>query len=218
MKQKKTVVAPSILAANLGDLTNEIKSVERSGADWIHIDVMDGSYVPPITFGDNVVAAAAAATKLPLDVHLMINNPEAHIETFAKAGSHRIIIHQEASVHLHRALNLITQKGAKAGVAINPATPVELVFDVLDLVDLVLVMTVNPGWGGQSFIPSCADKVSKVAREIERRGKDIVIEVDGGINAETAKVCREAGATVMVAGSYIFGNKDRSAAINSLRG
>ena len=151
----KRIIAPSILAADIARLGQEVSDIEAGGADWIHIDVMDGSFVPPITFGDNVVSAVSAISKLPLDVHLMINNPEKHLESFAKAGSHRIIVHQETCPDLRNTLAQIKDLGIRAGVAVNPATSVETVFEVLDLPDLVLVMTVNPGWGGQPFIHDC---------------------------------------------------------------
>lgn len=218
MSKENVLIAPSILAANFGNLAEEIQSVEKAGADWIHIDVMDGSYVPPITFGDNVVSLAKSVCKLPLDVHLMIVNPEKHIETFVKAGSSRIIVHQEACAHLHRTLAHINNCGAKSGVVINPGTPVESIFDVLELVDLVLIMTVNPGWGGQKFIDSGLGKIEKVRNQIEKSNRKIHLEVDGGVNEETAKLCVKAGANVLVAGSYIFGSKDRADAIKKLRG
>lgn len=213
----KIIVAPSILSADFGKLASEIKDVESAGADWIHIDVMDGSYVPPITFGDNVVSLARSVTKLPLDVHLMIINPEQHVDKFAEAGASRIIVHQEACTHLHRTLGKIAGHGISAGVVVNPGTPIESVFDVLDLVDLVLIMTVNPGWGGQKFIPHCIKKIETVNQKIKQTGRDIMIEIDGGINAETAKLCAQAGARVFVAGSYVFGSKDRKKAIDSIR-
>lgn len=211
-------IAPSILSADFAKLGQEVVEVERGGADWLHVDVMDGHFVPNITFGALVMGAIAPLTKLPLDVHLMIENPERYISDFAKAGAHLITVHQEACVHLHRVLHMIKEHGVKAGVAINPATPVSSIREVLEDVDLVLVMTVNPGFGGQAFIPSTLRKIKELKELREELGlKNLRIEVDGGISAATAPLVAEAGADVLVAGNAVFGRSDRSAAIQEIR-
>jgi len=214
---KKILVAPSLLAANFGALDSEIKDLAQAGADWLHIDVMDGSFVPPITFGDNMVATAKRCSTLPLDVHLMINRPENHIDAFKAAGATRLTVHQEACPHLHRVLGAIRSAGLAAGVALNPGTPVTQLFEVLELVDLVLVMTVNPGWGGQKFIEQSLARIEAVRHEITRRGLRAYLQVDGGIAPETAKRVVAAGADVLVAGTSVLGQKDRAAAIADLR-
>lgn len=211
-------IAPSILSADFSKLGEEIKDVERGGADWIHIDVMDGHFVPNITIGPLIVEAVRPITKLTLDVHLMIENPDQYIEAFAKAGADYITVHAEACTHLHRTIQLIKSYGVKAGVVLNPATPPSVLDYVLEDLDLVLLMTVNPGFGGQAFIPSVLDKIEKVRNMIDEKGLSIDIEIDGGVNPETARLCVERGATVLVAGSAIYNKEDRKQAIADIRG
>ncbi|MDQ0860170.1 ribulose-phosphate 3-epimerase [Bacillus sp. V2I10] len=210
-------IAPSILSADFSRLGAEIEDVERGGADYIHVDVMDGHFVPNITIGPLIVDAIRPVTKLPLDVHLMIENPDAFIGTFAKMGADIISVHAEACPHLHRTIQLIKSEGVKAGVVLNPHTPADVIKHVLDDLDLVLLMTVNPGFGGQSFIHSVLPKITEVAEMVKERGLQTEIEVDGGVNAETAKLCIEAGANVLVAGSAIYNQPDRMKAIREIR-
>ncbi|MBN8234394.1 ribulose-phosphate 3-epimerase [Halobacillus kuroshimensis] len=212
-----TKIAPSILSSDFARLAEEIQDVDQGGADYIHVDVMDGHFVPNITIGPLIVDAVRPVTNLPLDVHLMIENPDAYIEAFAKAGADIITVHQEASPHLHRTLQLIKSFGVKAGVVINPGTPVEMIRPVLREVDLVLLMTVNPGFGGQAFIPDVLDKISQVAQLRSEYGLSYEIEVDGGVNEKTARLCTEAGADVLVAGSAVFNQSDRKKAIEGIR-
>lgn len=210
-------IAPSILTADFFKLGDEIKSIENAGADLIHIDVMDGHFVPNITIGSLVVKAIKPNTNLPLDVHLMIENPDNYIESFAKNGADIISVHVEATDHLHRTIQLIKSYGVKAAVAINPATPLcELEYIIGDI-DMVLLMSVNPGFGGQKFIPNVLPKIRQVREMIERKGLTIDIEVDGGVNEQTVKEVIEAGANVLVAGSYVFGNDNRELAISKLK-
>ncbi|MCC6902306.1 MAG: ribulose-phosphate 3-epimerase [Polyangiaceae bacterium] len=213
---RKVRIAPSILSADLGRLSDEIKSVEAGGADWIHVDVMDGRFVPNITLGPVVVKAARAATRLPLDVHLMIVEPERYIDAFAEAGADVISVHVEACTHLQRTLAEIRRLGRKAGVVLNPHTHESAVEYLLDDVDLILIMSVNPGFGGQHFLPAVLPKVAKVREMIERRGLAVDLEVDGGVAAETTEAVVRAGANVLVAGSAVFGKPDRAAAIRAI--
>jgi len=210
-------VSPSLLSCDFGRLAEEVRAVEAAGADWIHVDVMDGRFVPNITIGPVVVQAIKRAASRPLDVHLMIVEPEKYIDAFAKAGADILTVHVEASPHLHRTLQQIRQAGARPSVVLNPSTPLAAVEEVLSEVEMVLVMSVNPGFGGQSFIESTVDRVRRLRAMIDARGLSVDIEVDGGINAETARRVVEAGATVLVAGSYVFGAKDYAQAIRSLR-
>jgi len=210
-------IAPSILSADFAKLGEEIKDVERGGADYIHVDVMDGHFVPNITIGPLIVEAIRPVTELPLDVHLMIENPDQYIEAFAKAGADYITVHVEASRHLHRTIQLIKSTGVKAGVVINPATPVESLKHIIEDIDMVLLMSVNPGFGGQKFISSVLPKIRQVKEMADELNPNLEIEVDGGVNEETAKLCVEAGATVLVAGSAVFNKEDRAAAISSLK-
>ena len=213
---RKVRIAPSILSADLGRLSDEIRSVDAGGADWIHVDVMDGRFVPNITLGPIVVKAARAATRLPLDVHLMIVEPERYIEAFAEAGADVISVHVEASVHLQRTLGEIRRLGKRAGVVLNPHTPESAVEYVLDDLDLILIMSVNPGFGGQHFLPAALPKIAKVREMIERRGLSVDLEVDGGVAPETTEAVVRAGADVLVAGSAVFGKPDRAAAIRAI--
>jgi len=210
-------IAPSILSADLGRLADEVRAAEAAGGDWIHVDVMDGRFVPNITLGPFVVRAVRQATRLPVDVHLMIVEPEKYIEAFAEAGADVISVHVEASTHLQRTLRRIRELKVRAGAVLNPHTPEDHLKYVLEDLDLVLLMTVNPGFGGQAFLPQVLPKIRAVREMIDRSGAAIDLEVDGGIAPSTAKAVVDAGARVLVAGNAIFGQADRAAAISALR-
>ena len=210
-------IAPSILSADFARLVDEVRAAEAAGADYIHVDVMDGRFVPNITVGPVVVAALRAVTKLPLDVHLMIVEPERYVEAFAKAGADILTVHLEASPHLHRTVQQIRALGKRASVALNPHSPIDGLDVVLPELSMVLVMTVNPGFGGQKFIDAVVPKLRALRSEIDSRGLDVDIEVDGGIAPETVRTVVEAGADVLVAGSAVFGKRDYGAAISALR-
>jgi ribulose-phosphate 3-epimerase len=211
-------IAPSILSADFSKLGEEISDVEKGGAELIHVDVMDGHFVPNITIGPLVVESIRPITKLPLDVHLMIENPDQYIESFAKAGADYITVHVEACRHLHRTIQLIKSFGVKAGVVLNPATPVQLIEPILEELDIVLLMSVNPGFGGQKFIPSVLNKIKQVRDLAKQKDIKLEIEVDGGVNEQTARLCIEAGATILVAGSAVYNQEDRGKAISILKG
>lgn len=210
-------IAPSILSADFSKLGEEILAVEKAGADYIHIDVMDGHFVPNITIGPLIVEAIRPITKLPLDVHLMIENPDQYLEAFAKAGADYMTVHVEACRHLHRSIQMIKTLGVKAGVVLNPATPVDTIQHMIGDIDMVLLMSVNPGFGGQKFIPEVLPKISQVKQMAEAKGLTIEIEVDGGVNPETALMCTRAGANVLVAGSAIYNQENYAKAISQLK-
>jgi ribulose-phosphate 3-epimerase len=211
------LIAPSILSADFSKLGDEIKAVEAAGADWIHVDVMDGHFVPNITIGPLIVKAVRRVTALPIDVHLMIENPDNFIAAFAKAGASWISVQIETCVHLNRTVQLIKENGARAGVVLNPSTPVETVQWVLEYVDYVLIMSVNPGFGGQAFISNSLDKIKALRKLIHDRGLSVLIEVDGGVNDKTIAEVSAAGTDIFVAGSAIFGSQDYRKTIQNFR-
>ncbi|RCW17381.1 ribulose-phosphate 3-epimerase [Streptococcus gallolyticus] len=210
-------IAPSILAADYANFASELKRIEETSAEYVHIDIMDGQFVPNISFGADVVASMRKHSKLVFDCHLMVVNPERYVDAFAQAGADIMTIHAESTPHIHGALQKIKAAGMKAGVVINPGTPVSAIESVLSLVDQVLIMTVNPGFGGQAFIPEMLEKVAKVAQLRNEKGYNFDIEVDGGVDNKTIKACYDAGANVFVAGSYLFKASDLAAQVETLR-
>ena len=214
---KNAWLAPSILSADFGRLAEEVKAVEEAGADVIHVDVMDGRFVPNITIGPLVVKAVRKATKLPVDVHLMIVEPDRYVPEFAQAGADYITVHAEVLPHLNRSLAAIKECGVKGGAALNPSTPLEAVDWVWEYMDMLLIMSVNPGFGGQKFIPNCLDKIAQAKKEIARRKLKALIEVDGGIKVDNARAVVKAGADVLVAGSAVFGTDDYKKTVKAFR-
>jgi ribulose-phosphate 3-epimerase len=211
------LIAPSILSADGGRLSEEITAVDKAGADWIHVDVMDGHFVPNITMGPAIISALRKATKLPFDVHLMIQNPDAYIESFASAGADYITVHVEAASHLHRTVELIKKAGKKAGVSLNPATPLSSIEEILPDIDLLLIMSVNPGFGGQTFIQNSLSKIRRAGEMIAGLPQKPLLEVDGGVNLQNISAIAQAGADVLVAGAAVFGTADYAQTITSLK-
>lgn len=211
------IIAPSMLAADFANIQRDVELINSSSADWFHIDIMDGVFVPNISFGFPVLEAIQKHAKKPLDVHLMIVKPENYIEQFAKLGAEIITVHLEACPHIHRTLAQIKEAGCKAGVALNPGTPVSLLEDIISDCDLVLIMSVNPGFGGQKFIPQAIEKVKKLKAMIEASGANTIIEIDGGVNLETGKLLTNAGADALVAGSFVFNHKDPIGIIETMK-
>lgn len=213
---KKRIISPSLLSADFLNLGRDVEMLNNSQAEWLHLDVMDGRFVPNISFGLPIVSAIRKATEKVLDVHLMIEEPEKYITAFRDAGADVLTLHYEATNHLHRAMQQVRDAGMLAGVVLNPHTPVELLCDILPYLDMVLLMSVNPGFGGQKFIPQIISKTERLRKMIDQGGYDVMIEVDGGVNAETAPMLFKAGADVLVAGSYVFGAEDPQKAIQKL--
>lgn len=213
-----TIIAPSLLAANFVRLADDIAKVEAAGADWLHLDIMDGHFVPNLTFGPPIVAAIRKITKLPLDVHLMVTNPSSLIDDFAAAGADWLTVHGETEPHLHRLVTRIRELGVHPAIALNPASPIHSLDEILSEVDMVLIMSVNPGFGGQKFISSSIDKIWRLKKQINGLNREVLIEVDGGINAVTSPLVRKAGADVLVAGSAVFGSDNLTEAIRQIRG
>jgi len=218
MPASRVTIAPSLLAADFGRLREEVAAVEAAGADWLHLDIMDGHFVPNISFGPPVMKSLRPLTKLPFDVHLMIAPVDPYLEAFAQAGADHMLVHPEAGPHLHRTLQLIRSHGKKAGVVLNPSTPPETIAWVMDLIDIILVMTVNPGFGGQAFLESQVLKIQALRQMIDASGRPIALSVDGGVAPETAPQVIAAGADTLVAGTAVFGTSDYAAAIAALRG
>lgn len=210
-------IAPSILSADLGRLREQVEAAVLGGADWIHVDVMDGHFVPGITFGEPIISALRSITDVPLDVHLMVDRPQRYIADYAAAGADIFTIHPEATIHVQRHLSAIREAGMRAGLALNPGTPLSFLEEVLDEVDLVLVMSVNPGYGGQAYLPASSSKIARVRELLTRRGCSAKLEVDGGITVDTIRLALEAGADTFVAGASVFGTNDPEAAVQALR-